>query len=124
MQSHIFDPKTGLDYELIGDHYLIAGDEDPPPRPIGLWGQRRLQHLKAHRPSLYDSLLLSNRLNDHLADLNEAATAMAALLTDQLSQAEGVTEALKAADPLAWVQRMNSIRARVREIVYAELIYP
>ena len=110
MKSHIFDPKTGLAYELIGDHYLIAGDEDPPPRPIGLWGQRRLQHLKAHRPSLYDSLLLSNRLNDHLADLNEAATAMAARLTDQLSQ--------------AWVQRMNSIRARVREIVYAELIYP
>ena len=124
MKSHIFDPRTGLDYELAGDLYLIAGDEDPPPRPIGLWGQRRLRHLKTHRPSLYDSLLLSNRLNGHLADLNEEATAMAARLTDQFSQAEGVTEELKAADPLSWVQRMNSISARVREIVYAELIYP
>ena len=123
MKSHIFDPKTGLDYELVGDHYLIADDEDPPPRPIGLWGQRRLQHLKTHRPSLYDSLLLSNRLNDHLADLNEAATAMAARLVRELAQREGVDERLKAADPLSWVGRMNSIRARVREVVTNELIY-
>ena len=122
MKSHIFDPRTGLDYELAGDLYLIAGDEDPPPRPIGLWGQRRLRHLKTHRPSLYDSLLLSNRLNGHLTDLNEET--MAARLTDQFSQAEGVTEELKAADPMAWVGRMNSIRARVREMVYAELICP
>lgn len=124
MKKHFFDPKTGLEYELVGDYYLVAGDENPPPRPIGIWGQRRLTYLKAHRPALYDSLLLSGRLNDHLADLNAEATAMATRLVRQLAQDEGVTEELKAADPLSWVGRMNSIRARVRELVFSELICP
>jgi hypothetical protein len=124
MKPHIRDEKTGLEYELTGDFYLIAGDDDPPPRPIGIWGRRRLDHLKTHRQTLYTSLLLSGKLNDHLADLNEEATAMAARLVRELAQREGVDERLKAADPLSWVGRMNSIRARVREMVYAELIYP
>ena len=123
MEKYITDPRTGLDYELVGDYYLIAGDDDPAPQPLGLWGRRRLRYLKAHRPFLYDDLLLSGQLEQHLLAIDADATDMAEHLTAQLSRAEGLTESLKAVDPLAWVQRINSIQARVREIVYAELIY-
>ena len=122
MEKYITDPRTGLDYELVGDYYLIAGDDDPDSPPLGLWGRRRLAYLKDHRRSLYNSLLLSGKLEEHLHSIDADATDMADRLTAQLSCAEGLTEALKAADPLAWVQRMNSIRARVREMVNNELI--
>lgn len=123
MEKYITDPSTGLDYELVGDYYLIAGEDDPAPQPLGLWGRRRLRYLKAHRPFLYDDLLLSGQLEQHLHAIDDDATAMAEHLTAQLSRAEGLTEALKAADPLTWVQGMNSIQARVREMVNHELIY-
>ena len=123
MEKYITDPHTGLDYELVGDYYLIAGDDDPAPQPLGLWGQRRLRYLKAHRPFLYDDLLLSGQLEQHLHSVDADATAMAEHLTAQLSRAEGLTEALKAQDQMEWVQGMNSIRARVRELVNHELIY-
>ena len=123
MEKYITDPRTGLDYELVGDYYLIAGDDDPAPQPLGLWGRRRLAYLKAHRRSLYNNLLLSGKLENHLHTIDADATDMAQRLTAQLSHTEGITEALKAADPLTWVQGMNSIRARVREIVNDELIH-
>ena len=122
MEKYITDPRTSLDYELVGDYYLIAGDDDPAPQPLGLWGRRRLAYLKNHRRSLYNDLLLSGKLEEHLHAIDADATDMADRLTAQLSVAEGLTEALKAADPLAWVARMNSIRAQVREIVNDELI--
>ena len=123
MEKYITDPRTNLDYELVGDYYLIAGDDDPAPQPLGLWGRRRLAYLKDHRPFLYDDLLLSGQLEQHLHAIDADAADMAEHLTAQLSRAEGLTEALKAADPMAWVQRMNSIRVRVRELVNHELIY-
>ena len=123
MEKYITDPRTGLDYELVGDYYLIAGDDDPAPQPLGLWGRRRLAYLKDHRQSLYYTLLLSGKLEEHLHTIDADATDMADRLTAQLSRAEGLTEALKAADPLTWVQGMNSIRARVRELVNHDLIY-
>ena len=123
MEKYITDPSTGLDYELVGDYYLIAGDDDPAPQPLGLWGRRRLAYLKAHRRSLYNNLLLSGKLENHLHAIDANATDLAQRLTAQLSHTEGLTEALKAADPLTWVQGMNSIRARVRELVNHELIY-
>ena len=122
MEKYITDPRTGLEYELVGDYYLIAGDDDPAPQPLGLWGRRRLAYLKDHRRSLYTNLLLSGKLEEHLRSIDADAIDMAERLTVQLSAAEGLTEALKAADPLAWVGRMNSIQARVREIVNNELI--
>ena len=124
MEKYITDPRTGLEYELVGDYYLIAGEDDPASQPLGLWGRRRLAYLKDHRQSLYNDLLLSGKLEDHLHAIDAEATDMADRLTAQLSAAEGLTEALKTADPMAWVGRMNSIRARVRELVYAELIWP
>ena len=122
MEKYITDPRTGLDYELVGDYYLIAGDDDPDPQPLGLWGRRRLAYLKAHRRSLYTNLLLSGKLENHLHAIDADANHMADCLTAQLSRTEGLTEALKAADPMAWVQGMNSILARVREVVNTELI--
>ena len=123
MEKYITDPRTGLDYELVGDYYLLAGDDDLAPQPLGLWGRRRLAYLKDHRQSLYYTLLLSGKLENHLHAIDADATDMADRLTAQLSRSEGLTEALKVQDQMEWVRRMNSIQARVREIVYAELIY-
>ena len=78
---------------------------------------------RTHYQSLYYTLLLSDKLEEHLHTIDADAAAMAEHLTAQLSRAEGLTEALKAQDQMEWVRRMNSIQARVREIVYAELIY-
>ena len=122
MEKYITDPRTGLDYELVGDYYLIAGDDDPAPQPLGLWGRRRLAYLKDHRQSLYYTLLLSGKLEEHLHTIDADATDMTDRLTAQLSRSEGLTEALKAQDQMEWVRRMNSIQARVREIVNNELI--
>ena len=123
MEKYITDPRTGLDYELVGNYYLIAGDDDPTPRPLGLWGRRRLAYLKDHRQSLYYTLLLSGKLENHLHAIDANATDMAEHLTAQLSRAEGLTEALKVQDQMEWVRRLNSIQARVRELVNHELIY-
>ena len=123
MEKYITDPRTGLDYELVGDYYLIAGDDDPATQPLGLWGRRRLRYLKDHRQSLYYTLLLSGKLEEHLHTIDADATDLAQRLTTQLSHTEGLTEALKAQDQLEWVRRMNSIQARVREIVSEKIIF-
>ena len=122
MEKYITDPRTGLDYELVGDYYLIAGDDDPAPQPLGLWGRRRLAYLKAHRRSLYNNLLLSGKLENHLHAIDADANHMAQRLIAQLSRSEGLTEALKAQDQMEWVRRMNSIQVRVREMVNNKMI--
>lgn len=124
MDKYIYDEKNGLWYELQGDYYLpclkLPKEES---RHIGVWGQRHLRYLKQHRKVLYSELLISGKLNDYLADLNEQAEAMFSRLVKQLSEKEGVTEALKAENQMLWVQRMNNIRSVVMEIVSSELIY-
>ena len=92
-------------------------------RHIGIWGQRHLRYLKQHRKVLYSELLISGNLNDYLADINEQAEEMFSRLVKQLSEKEGVTEALKAENQMLWVQRMNNIRSAAMEIVSSELIY-
>lgn len=121
MKPHIKDERTGLAYELVGDYYLPAGEDNLPP--LGIWGRRRLSYLKTHRCDLYADLLLSGKLEEHLSAIDADAAEMAYRLTAQLARTEGVTEALKAADPMAWIGRMNSIRNRVMEIINHELIY-
>lgn len=123
MKKFITDERTGLCYELVGDYYLIAGEDEPEGRPIGIWGQRHLRYLKQHRKVLYAELLTTGKLNDHLADLNEQAEALFSRLVKQLSEKEGVTEVLKAENQMLWVQRMNNIRSAAMEIVSNELIY-
>ena len=122
MERFIRDDKTGLDYELVGDCYLIAGEDEPASPPLGLWGRRRADYLKQHCRTLYYTLLYNSKLSTHLSQIDQQARQMANQLTALLARTEGVTESLKAADPLAWVQRMNSIRNRIQEIVTKELI--
>ena len=123
MQKFITDERTGLQYELVGDYYLIAGEDEPESRLIGVWGQRHLRYLKQHRKVLYSNLLISGKLNDYLADINEQAEDMFSRLVKQLAEKESVTEALKAENQMLWVQRMNNIRSAAMEIVSSELIY-
>ena len=125
MEKHITDERTGLKYELVGDYYLIAGDDEPEQEqePIGIWGQRHLRYLKEHRRVRYANLLTIGKLNDYLADLNEQAEAMFSRLVKQLSEKEGVTEALKAENQMLRVQRMNNIRSAAMESVANDLIY-
>lgn len=123
MEEFITDERTGLRYELVGDYYLIAGEDEPEDRPIGIWGQRHLGYIRKHKVGLYAELLTTGKLNDYLADLNEQAEALFSRLVKQLSEKEGVTEALKAENQMLWVQRMNNIRSAAMEIVANELIY-
>ena len=123
MEEFITDERTGLRYELVGDYYLIAGEDDPEGIPIGIWGQRHLRYIRKNKKLLYTELLTSGKLNDYLADLNEQAEAMFSRLVKQLSEKEGVTEALKAENQMLWVQRMNNLRNTAAEIVSSELIY-
>lgn len=123
MEKFITDERTGLKYELVGDYYLIAGEDEPEEKPIGIWGQRRLRFIREHKKILYSELLTSGRLNDYLAELDESAEAMFSRLVKELAEKEGVTEALKAQDQMAWVGKMNNIRNRAAEVVYNDLIY-
>ena len=123
MEKYITDEHTGLKYELVGDYYLIAGDDEPKERPTGIWGQRHLRYLKKHRRPVYVELLTNGKLNDYLADLNEQAEDMFLRLVKELAEKEGIIEKLKAEDQMFWVQRMNVVRETVTEIVNNELIY-
>ena len=123
MEKFITDERTGLRYELVGDYYLIAGEDEPEDRPIGIWGQRHLKYIKEHKRLFYTDLLTRGKLNDYLAYVNEQSEAMFSRLVNQLAEKEGITEALKAENQLLWVQRMNNIRSAAMEIVTNEMIY-
>ena len=123
MGKFITDERTGLRFELVGDYYLIAGEEEPEGRPIGIWGQRHLKYIKEHKRLFYTDLLTRGKLNDYLAYVNEQSEAMFSRLVNQLAEKEGITEALKAENQLLWAQRMNNIRSAAMEIVTNEMIY-
>ncbi len=118
-------------FEQLGGTYTRQGDYCLPDvclppeeeRPIGVYGQRRRTFLREHHRVLYYNLLTAGTLDGHLADLNEQAEAMFSRLVKQLSEKEGVTEALKAENQMLWVQRMNNIRSAAMEIVANDLIY-
>ena len=112
-----------MDYIPVGD-YCIPNLELPrESRAIGKWGRMHRRYLETYHPIRFNQLILSGTLWTYLADLNEQAQARMETLIEQMKTAEGVTESLKAADPMAWVQRMNSMRARAEEIIREEIIY-
>ena len=124
MEKYITDERTGLKYELVGDYYLIAGDDEPEEdQPIGVWGQRHLRHLKRHHKVIYANLLTSGKLPEYLADIDRRAEELFLRLVKQMAAAEGITETLKASDQMKWVRRMNSCRDRATEMVYHQVIY-
>ena len=124
MERFVTDERTGLKYELVGDYYLIAGDDEPEEdRPIGIWGQRHLRYLREHHRVRYANLLTSGELNAYLADIDRQAEELFLRLVKQMVDAEGITETLKASDQMEWVRRMNNVRSRAFEIVEADIIY-
>ena len=112
-----------LSYVQQGEYFfpkLCFEAENPP---IGKYGLLRKSYLKEHKRGWYSSLLLTGKLDEHLAEIDHTCTERVELIMNQLARCEGVTEALKASDPLEWVRRINSIRARAEEIVRDELIF-
>ena len=124
MKKHIYDESNGLWYELNGDYYIpvltLSSEEQ---RPIGKWGRMHRDYLKEYRPIRYNDLILSGQLWIYLVVLNEQAQNRLEVIIDQMKASEGVTEELKAADQMAWVGAMNSIRNRAEEIILREMIY-
>ena len=125
MEKYITDKRTGLKYELVGDYYIIAGDDelDEEQKPIGIWGQRHLRYLKENRRVLLSNLQISGKLNSYLADIDRQAEDMFERLVKQMAEWEGVTEKLKATDSIKWVRKMNNIRNRATEIVNANIVF-
>ena len=116
--------KNNLNYLQTGD-YLIPNLTltNPPIKPLGKYGRMRKTYLKEHRPILYSQLLLSEKLYPHLLEIEEAANNRLELLIPQLMQAAGVTEELKASDPMQWVGLMNTLKAQAEEVILTELVY-
>ena len=112
-----------IQYIRVGDYYIPDLMLPEEARPIGKWGRMHRDYLREHKPIQYNCLLLSAKLWTYLADLNQQAQDRLERVIDQMKVAEGITEALKASDPMAWVQHMNNIRARAEEIVREELIF-
>ena len=123
MEKYITDERTGLKYELVGDYYLIAGDDVPEQKPIGIWGQRHGKYLREHKHAIYSGLLISGKLDSYLWDIDQQAEAMFSRLVAQMAAQEGVTEQLKSENQILWVQRMNAVRETVTEIINHDLIY-
>ena len=124
MERFVTDKRTGMKYELVGDYYLVVGDDGPEEeRPIGVWGQRHLRYLKEHHRVRYANLLTSGELNAYLVDIDRQAEELFLRLVKQMAAAEGITETLKASDQMEWVGRMNNVRSRAFEIVEVEIIY-
>ena len=122
-QKSFFEQNGGT-YTQVGDVLLpnLTIGEDGQ-QPIGKYDRMRKRYLKERHPVLYSELLLSGKLYSHLLEIDEACEARMELLVLQMAKLEGVTEALKAADQMEWVRRMNSIRNRAEEIVLSELVY-
>ena len=125
MKNSIHDNANGLDYTLVNDHYLpnLTAAAPAEQHPTGRWGRLHKTYLKAQHPVRYNQLLLSGELSGYLAKLDKQTEEQLALTVRQMQEAEGVTEALKAADQLEWVRRMNSIRNRAEEVIKSELIF-
>ena len=118
---HIHDEKNGLDYTLHGDYYLPDIEVDPG-QPIGKYGRARLRYLQEHRSIIYNQLLLSGKLYDDLHRADEEAERLLDMMLSQMAKDAGVTEMLKASDPMKWVGMMNAIKAQVEEIIWNGLI--
>ena len=123
LEKFITDERAGLKYELCGDYYIIAGEDEPEHKPIGVWGRRHLNYIQKHFKAFYNKMLSEHTLYDYLFQLDRAAEETFNRLIKQMAECEGITEQLKADNQLEWVGKMNNIRQRAIEVVNAELIY-
>ena len=123
MENRIYDENNGLWYAKKGDYYLPELALPPEKeKPIGLWGQRHLRYLKEYKQFVYLNLLTSGRLNEYLTSVDEQAEDMFSRLVKEYADRQGVTEQLKEEKQLLWIQKMNNIRACVREVVESNVI--
>ena len=124
LKNTLHDSNNGLDYTMVNGYYLPnLTATAPAEHPTGRWGRLHKTYLKEQHPIRYNQLLLSGVLGSYLAKLDKQAEEQLALTIRQMQEAEGMTEALKAADQLEWVRQMNSIRNRAEEIIKSELIF-
>ena len=120
----IFEEMGGT-YRLVGDYFipnLVLPNEDKSYQ-IGKFGRLRRRYLKEHHKSVYTEMVLSGKLNEHLAEVDQTCYERIDRLVKQMAEREGVTETLKASDQMAWVGHMNNIRSRAEEIVLSEVVY-
>lgn len=116
--------QNGIEYERRGEQYYPLLDlGEQTSYEIGKYGKLHLAFIKQHRRSTYTTLLTENRLNEHLHGIDEQAHEQLDLLTTQMAERMGVSEELKASDPMRWIQMMNNIKASAEEIVLKEVVY-
>ncbi len=121
--TSIFE-KNGGKFMPAGAYFLPDLEvQNEADAPIGIYGERHKRYLKQYHRIRYYNLLTSSKLNSYLADVNGQAEEMFASLVKQLAENEGITEQLKASDPMEWVRRMNNIRSRANEIVNSEVVF-
>ena len=120
----VFEEMGGT-YRQEGDYLLpnLSLPPDPAKYHIGKYGRIRKRYLKEHRPILFTNLLLSGKLDQHLAEIDQACIERVEHIVADMARAEGVTEALKASDQMKWVCHMNNIHNRAEEIILSELVY-
>ena len=113
-----------LTYTRSGDYWIPdLSLSQQETQPLGKYGRMRKKYLQEHRPVLWNSLILSEKLYPHLREIDETANSRLEQMMPGLMQSAGVTEALKASNPLKWVGLMNSLKAQAEEVILAELIY-
>jgi len=116
--------QNNLTYTKVGDYYIPNLVLDSlPDKEVGIYGRMRERYLKEHHPGRYSYLLLSGKLYPYLLEIDEAAQGYFDTMLPRMAAAAGVTEELKARDQMAWVGRMNMLRAQVEEMIRADLIY-
>ena len=125
LKNTLRDSNNCLDYTMVNGYYLpnLTVAAPAEQHPTGRWGRLHKMYLKEQHPIRYNQPLLSGELGSYFAKLDKLTEEQLALIVRQMQEAEGVTEALKAADQLEWVRRMNSIRNRAEEIIKSELIF-
>lgn len=123
LPAKIYDANNGLTYALHGDYYLPLIEALQDGRPIGKYGRMRKKYLKEHHPVLYNQLVFTGKLQEHLIEVNECCIRMKQMLVAETAKKQGVTEKLKAKDQLAWVGRMNNIDSSVEEFILSEYVY-
>ena len=122
MQKGQRNMKTELTYTSVGEYSLpnlkLSGAEE-----IGKYGRMRREYLRKHRPILYNRLLLSEKLYAHLSEIDRTAQERTERMMNELMKQNGVTEKMKAENPMLWVQMMNNLKAQAEEVILTELIY-
>lgn len=125
LKQTIIDERTGIEYNLVGDYYILNIILPKPRRTgnVGKYGRMRARYLKEHKKAEYSLMLIENELTSHLLDIDDICRERVDLLVKQIAEKENINEELKAKNQMEWVARMNNILNRVEEIITNEIIF-